>query len=570
MRRRTWIGALVAACALVSGCASIPTEGPVQVGAGDSTVDEDLYPIPPQIQENDAGRLVMGFIAASASGVVGDFSKERTYLTGDVRTEWDPFASITVYGSGDITSDWDENAQTITLSLPLVATVDRLGRLTEYKGGTRITVVFEVVETLPGHWRISGLDDGIILSEASFSLVFRPVDLVFASHDGVIVPDLRWLPRKNTATYATLALIGGPQSWLADAVLTGLKPTAELTVTAVPVSDGIAEVVLGEGSTGGGAERSLALEQISHTLLALPDVTDVDVTVGGLPIGGDGSVSLAAAPVPPAQAVVFLGDRFGVWDGEGIAVVEGGGRIPSGSRDIAVSYDGQRIAFVVDEGELMVASVPSGLVPVEGAEPATEDLDLTVMFVGESLVAPSFDRIGWLWTAEADGEGLLHYAGPEGQLGNLSVPGMEGRDIGGIAVSHDGVRIAVLSREGGVWRLGVAGIVRDEDGVPLSVGTPQDFGVGIGPSEGLIWVDERIVAVLGSTEGEEGSSISLVTLGGRTEEISALPDAVDVTARNGVASLVLITSDGSLYVRVNTQWSRVDPGALISSLAYCG
>lgn len=564
------IGVIVLACFLVSSCASIPTEGPVQVGVGDTLYDDDLYPIPPQIPEDDAVRLVMGFIAASASGVVGDFSEERTYLYGAAQEQWDPFASITVYGSSDFTPIWDEDAQTVTLSIPVAATVDPQGRMTECEEGTQATMTFGVVEINPGQWRITSLDDGIILSEASFSLVFRPVDLVFASHDNVIVPDLRWLPRKNTATYATLDLVGGPAPWLEDAVLTGLKPTAELAVNAVPVTNGVAEVDLGEGSTGGVAERSLAFEQIARTLTSLPDVIDVAVSVGGLPIEGDGGVSLVDAPVPSSQAVVVFDDRLGVWDGEGFSVVEGGGRIPLGARDIAVSYDGQDVALVVDEGNVMVASMPPDFVPAQGAAPATEDLGLTLVFEGDNPVAPSFDRLGWLWTAEAEGEGLLYCIGPNGEYAEFTIPGTEGRDIGGIAVSHDGVRIAIISREGGVWRFGMAGIVRDEAGVPLSVGAINDFGVEIGPAEGLAWVDERIVAVLESAQGGEDPSISLITLGGRSERITALSGTTDIAARNGVSSLALVTSDGSLYVRLNTQWSQVEPGVTVSSLAFSG
>ncbi|MCJ7827027.1 MAG: LpqB family beta-propeller domain-containing protein, partial [Demequinaceae bacterium] len=397
------VALVVAACATISGCASIPTTGAVQAGKGDVPFDEDFYPIPPQIPEDDPLRLVEGFLAASAAGVAGDFSDERGYLLGPAASEWDPSARVTIYGTSDFTPALDEAAQTVSFSLPLAATVDPEGRMTEYEEGTRTTVTFGVTELLPGRWRISSLDDGIVISEAGFDLVFRAVYLAFGSRDGdIAVPELRWLPRRNTATHATAALIGGPSSWLEDAVQTGLYPTAELIVKAVPIEDYLANVALTEGSTGSAAERSLALEQILHTLLPLPDVANVTVTVGGLPIGGDGSIALEESPVPSSRAAVIADHRIGVWDGERLFVIDGGGRLPADARDVAFAYDGETVALVVGEGNLAIATVPSDLVAIEDAEIPTIDLGLTTVFEGANLVAPSFDREGWLWTAEAE------------------------------------------------------------------------------------------------------------------------------------------------------------------------
>ncbi|MBN2176663.1 MAG: hypothetical protein JW722_03295 [Demequinaceae bacterium] len=562
---------VLAVGATLSGCASIPTTGPVQAGNGDLPFDEDLYPIPPQIAQDDPVRLVTGFVTASAAGVAGDFSDERGYLYGDVAAEWDPSAQVTIYGTGDLDAVFDPEKQTVSVSFPLAATVDVEGRMTEYEEGTSTTVTFGVTEPISGRWRISSLDDGIVISQASFDLVFRPVALAFGSRDGdVVVPELRWLPRRNIATHATLALIGGPSAWLEDAVVTGLSPTAELVVQAVPIDEGQADIALTEGSTGSLAERSLALEQILHTLLPLPDVAGVNVTVGALPIGGDGSVSLEAPPVPSSRAAVVTEGRLGVWDGEGLSVVDGGGRFPADARDVALAYDGVTVACVIGEGTLATAALPSDLVAVEDAAPATAVLDLTEVFEGEKLVAPSFDREGWLWTAEAEGAGLLHVIGPTGEEVDIRIPGMEGRNIGGIAVSHDGVRIAILSQEGGRWRLGVVALIRAEDGTPLSVGPSLDVGVGMGPSGHLSWIDEGTIAVLGSASAGEAGEIRLVTVGGRTEVIASPPDAVGMAARNGIGSIAVVTEDGSLYVRVSTQWSRVDIGASVEFLAFSG
>jgi hypothetical protein len=301
----------------------------------------------------------------------------------------------------------------------------------------------------------------------------------------------------------------------------------------------------------------------------LPDVADTVVTVGGLPIGGDGNVVLKDPPVPSSRAAVITDGRLGIWDEEGIFTPNGGGRLPEDAHDVALAYDGTTVAIVVGEGTLATTTLPDDLVPLERAGEATDEAALGTVFEGDRIVAPSFDRQGWLWTAEAEGEGVLYAIGPDGQTIGIQIPGAEGRNIGGIAMSHDGVRIAVLSQEGGLWRLGIVAIVRAEDGTPLSAGAPLDVGVGIGPSEAMAWVDDRVIAVLGAASEGEAGTIRLVTVGGRTDEIVTQPDAVGLAARNGVGSIAIFTRDGSLYVRVNLVWSRV-ASASVTGLAFSG
>jgi len=571
-RRWGWIASGISATLLVlGGCATIPTSGPVQAGPAEAAPDEDVLPIPPEIPEYDAVGLVGGFLKASAAGVGGDYSDVRDYLYGDAVQDWDPTAHVTIYGAGDFTPVWDDQSLTVTYSFPVVATLDDQGRMTEAPSGTRTAVTFGVTSVLGSRWRISSLDDGIIISEANFRLVYRPVVLDFASRDGdVIVPDLRWLPRNNIATFATLALISGPSAWLDDAVETGFAPTASLEVVAVPLSDGRATVALASGSVVSAADRSLALEEITYTLEALPEVRDVVVTVGGLPIGGDGSVSLSEAPVPSLEAAAIVSGRIGVWAGDQVLVPALGGLVPTEAHDIALSYDGVTVAMLLGESEMVTATIPSGLVAIEDAGSTVSTLATTTVLEGTDLVSPSFDREGWVWTAEAQGQGALIAVAPGGDSVRLPIAGAEGRDIDAVAVSPDGARVAVLSREGGLWRLGVLGLVRAEDGTPTLAGEPLDIGVGIGESAAIEWVGGQVVAVLGVSEPGETPTLALVTVGGRTESIAAIPDAVALAARSGGSSIVLVTRDGSLYVRSSSGWARVDSTASFTSLAFSG
>jgi hypothetical protein len=208
--------------------------------------------------------------------------------------------------------------------------------------------------------------------------------------------------------------------------------------------------------------------------------------------------------------------------------------------------------------------------PIDVAPDDAGTLATITAIDGTALVAPSFDREGWLWTAESQGEGALIASRPGNEVVTLPIAGVEGRDISAIAVSPDGARVAVLSREGGLWRLGVVGLVRATDSTPTIANEPLDIGVGIGESAAIAWVGGQTVAVLGSSEPGETPTLDLVTVGGRTERISAVPDAIALAARSGIGSISLLTRDGSLYVRSSSGWERGAAVASFSSLAFSG
>src|SRR5690606_19410460 len=178
-----------------------------------------------------------------------------------------------------------------------------------------------------------------------------------------------------------------------------------------------------------------------------------------------------------------------------------------------------------------------------------------VVVSGDSLVAPSYDRFGWLWTAHTVNDGRLSVVDPAARATSLEVAWLGGREVQALKVSRDGSRIAVLSTVGGVQALDLAGVVRDSDGVPISVSAPLQVGADVASARALTWVDELTVAVLGSSEPGQTPSLYLVQVGGRTTVVTAVTDAVDVSARYGDRSMVLSTRDGAVHVRTTAGWT---------------
>ena len=574
MRVRRLVAAFLAVLTL-AGCAGIPSSGDVQSGEGRSVVVDSLVPVAPVPGASDEPvTLTDNFIQACAAGVSSTFAPAQAYLTTEAQGVWDPEVKVTVFGSGDFTPVWDEGARTVTYSLPVIATVDGSGIFTEVDPGVPQDIVFAMSEDSAGRWRISGIESGIVLAEAHFDALYRAVPLAFASMDSqFVVPDLRWFPRRSVATFAAAALLEGPSPWLADGVKTGIPVTAGLSLPAVPITDGIATVTLDSKAGGSSTERLLARLQFEQTLAGLPDVSSVTITIGGLPVDDDGSVRLSPAPIPESTAVAFVDGRLGAWAAAGLSVVPATiGALPAGATAPALAYDATTVAFLVGSSELVATdALGRGTIPLATSTAPPEGvMAVSSLYSGVDLVAPSFDWYGLVWTAERDSEGALIAVAPDG--GSVTIPAawLQGREVAAVRISHDGARVAVLSRDGGVWRLDVAALIRGDDGVPRSVGEPLSVGLGVGPARHLVWVDDRNLAVL--ADGAEGStpSLGVSVVGGGTTVVSAAADAVELAARNGTSSIAVVTREGEIFQRSTAGWSRVPVEGFVHGLAFSG
>lgn len=575
-RRAVRGSALLALLALVlAGCAAIPTSGEVTEGNADVQPVEPLRPIPEGPNPtDDPTSIVTGFLSASGGGVASNFDVAREFLTDEAAATWDPGAQTLVYRAGSVTPDWNERRGTVSYELPLASIIDDAGRRTEAAADTMQDLVFKVAQNEQGQWRISELADGVVVSQENFTVFFRAVDLVFATTDRTtIVPEVRWLPDANVVTSAARELIKGPSSWLADAVQTGFPSTSGLAVESVVVNDGLAAVDLSPQSAGTPEDRALAAQQMELTLKALPNVAEVEVRIGGLPMALANTVTLEPAPVPDEQAVVMVNGRLGTWDGELLQVTgESVGRVSEQAHGLARSYDGNRVAYL-DDSALMITSALTdpGAVFVQhhpSLEPPTAPIAAAQVATGNSLVPPSFDRLGYLWTVESVTDQGMIAVTPESEVLTFASEWLRARSTVALAVSRDGSLMAVLSRSGGQPVVEVASIHRDEQGVPLGLGEPFPVGTGVHAGVDIAWTDDSTIAVLGSAADEAPSPLWLITVGGGTHEVSTQPHAHELAVRTGAASIVVITDQGLVSERAGPAWAEVLTD--VSELAFAG
>ena len=563
--------ALVCAlAALTTSCASIPTSGPVQEGDTDVVQPDPFLPILEGPQPGASPRaIVQGFLTASAGGAVSGFDGAREFLTPEASATWNPLVHVTVFVSRAVTAAYDESSGTFVYSVPVAAVVGPSGVLTEAADDAQAELDFTLTVDEDGTYRISALDNGILVTEADFERFFREVSLSFATPDlETIVPELRWFPANDQiATEAASELVSGASPWLADAVVTGFTAGAQLAVDAVVVDEGIATVALAPGSVGDASQRSLANAQLEATLTQIPQVSQVEATISdSLALGGDGSVKLNNAALPPEAAMVVAGNWLGLFDGESLLVAPDLGAVPQQARSLARAYD-QPLAALVLDGDVVVTSLGTDTtfvdyVPGEMAGPEVE-IDYQVALAGDDLVAPSYDSWGWLWSTERASQGVVRAFHPDfGEL-ELALPSIEGSTIQEIAVSREGARLAILSRAAGEQSLEVVAISRDSSGVPISLGEPLPVGASLPPSVQLAWSDPVTLAVAAAT-GE----VLAVQIGGWTSEVAVVQDPAALTARNGVRTLHATDVEGTLLVRSGTSWTTRAIG--VREVAFAG
>ena len=575
MRRLSGAAWAAVIAIVLAACASIPTTGPVNEGTGEVAGAEPFVPfaVGPR-QDDGVTAIVSGFIGATAAGFASDFSVAREYLTPEARANWDPLAQVTVFDSGALTPDYDESAGTVVYSVPVAAMLDDAGRMVEAQSGTQTQLKFTVEQDAQGQWRISDLEDGSLLAEATFTRVFQSVSLIYATPDtATAVPELRWLPLSNVATWAARELVSGPSPWLAGGVVSGFPAGSALAVDSVVVTEGVAAVAVTGQSAGTAEQRALAFAQMRLTLTALPGIRDVTVTVGGVPLSSD-AAELSREPIPDSLAAVMAGSWLGLWDGADLWVTaDAAGALPPGATDLAMSYDDAEVAFRLEGGRIVISDALAG--GVETLQPFDTDLqvppgqvDAVPVVEGAALLAPSFDRFGWLWTADGADPSRLIAVDGTGAVLSLDAQWLAGRDLAQIAVSRDGARVLMVSRAGAQTVVEVASVSRSDAGEPLSVGQPLVVGADVGEVTDAIWVDDLTLGLLGEGTGADAVPLWIVAVGGRTTQDSTVPDAVAISARHGDRSITLVSEDGSVRERAGTGWAGISSG--VDELAYAG
>lgn len=478
MTRATWrtllrpAALLLSAALVLTGCAAVPTGGPVLSGQAAEPQDplEEPYiriipasPAPGWAPE----QIVRGFLAASASFEQGH-EVARRYLAPEARRSWGPNRQVTVYDDGDdftlAYSFTSRDSAEVTFDAPELAIIDSQGQYVAAEEDERVDITFRL-RKVDGQWRITGLPDGLLLTRRDVSRAYRVLNLYYLEPErNTLVPDPVFVPiqaRTNLPTALVRALLRGPTDWLRPAVGSAFPADTRL-LGEVRVSAGTVTVNLGGRARSAPAKELARMSaQLVWTLKQLPDMQQLRLQIEGEPVDTPGSSGEGATSsrndwqrYSPDGASGGMNAYF-VRDGALWVVADevrpapgtaGTGQVPL--NEPAVSLDGRRVAALGPFGHVFVGDLhPDGAV--------------RQVLEGRTFTALSWDRYGNLWAAEELDEGArIWVLREDGEEVEVRAPELEGDVVRALRVARDGVRVAAVSGRGATSQLALGRVVR--------------------------------------------------------------------------------------------------------------
>lgn len=541
MRRRL-VAASVALVALVlTGCATIPSSGPVQAGDPppvDPANDVDILVRGPADGANQT-EILDGFVRAALSPV-NNYQVAREYLTPEFADEWLAQASATI----DVLADRERvvvDDTTMRIDATPAASLLENGQYEEPDVRTPIPLEYHFTQ-VDGEWRISNAPPGILIDQVGFTQVFRDYTLYFLDPTfEYLVPDVRWFSGPESAqTSIVQAILAGPAEWLAPGVVSAFPEGVELDPAAVPVSGGVASVSLVGAAFDDLSTVQRMTAQLDASLIGVRDIDDVLLTLNGV---DPGAPPLSPRPIENPRVdprpVVFDGETFGylATSGESVQPIEG---------------LSDQVALLAPTGASLGIGAESAAVRnAKGVWSVRAGEEAVPLDPREGLVTPAIDGEGVIWSVPASAPDELAWYAPDGTSEQVPVP-WSGTSIAAIEVSRDSTRIAALLGDGGSTHFVVAAIERASDGRPIGLGpVALSLAAVAGTPLDVAWLDSRNVA---SITGVDTDATRIVTqeLGGFARERGGPAGGVLVDGGNN--DLRAVTADGFLDVPSGVGW----------------
>lgn len=536
MRRA--IAVLLGVAVLLGGCVGIPTSGGVVTGPEiDDQLPPDIIVVTPSgpTPGADPETILEDFMLAQR-GPQGQYAVAREFLTAEMADTWDPEESATVR-SGIAAVTPGVGTDSLRYTVTARAVVDADGRYREVEP-TSQTLEF-AFEQEDGEWRISQAPNGIVLSQASFNLVFAERALYFFDPSyGYLVPDVRWFPNRTTIpTRVASALLTGPASWLQQGVLLTAFPIAT-TVESVEIAAGTATVELSqEALAASQQDRDRMRQQLAASL----DVSTVVMRVGGLqlqtPTVGSGAVK---NPRVEDAVLVGTGTAFGFDTLEGISSIDGlSDQVVAAGATAATLTSDKQSAAILTPGGVAFARSTGDSVPV---------LDTR-----SGLIAPSVDPFRYVWSAQSGSATSITTFEVDGTEHPVQSALPADAQVVSLDVSRDGTRLLVYAITPVGPKLWVLGIIRQQGYVPTALGEPVELPVPSSRPIDATWVDDRTVAAV--SRAGEVSPVTLVEIGGPSAPLSQLLDASSIAGgNNGTDGLRVLRPDGEIWRLQGSSW----------------
>ncbi|MFI6015569.1 LpqB family beta-propeller domain-containing protein [Streptomyces sp. NPDC051243] len=583
-----------AACGavLLAGCASMPDSGDLR--GVESTPRQDtqvrVFAMPPH-EDASSSEIVSGFLEALTSDDP-DYEIARKYLTKEASERWRPLQSTTVLADGPgvdpdrVGGREETDSLSYTLTGTRVATVDAQQSYSPADGDYRETMHL-TQDKKTKQWRIDVPPRGVVMGRSDFQRNYMSVDKYYfatnttlgrSPHTAAVADPVYVRRNVDPMTEMVRSLLRGPTSWL-DPVVRSSFPTGTALRkdgdSLTPDDQNELIVPLNDKAAGVGlAKCNEMAAQLLFTLQNLtPTVAKVELTAGGnslCTLREDQAEAVATrGSVERADYLYFLDAKHRLvrlaadtndTHPDPVPGALGEGEKQLGS--VAVSRDEDMAAGVgLDGKELYVGALVSGG-PLGDPELTSEGGTPE-----ERLSTPSWDAQGDLWVADRDPDNprlLLLEEGVDDPLVVKTPPGLEGR-IESVRVAADGVRIALVVKDGDQSSLLIGRIQRGadgEDGEPAAVSVHELRSATPELEEvtAMSWAGDSRLVVVGREKGGV-QTMRYVQVDGSTPEgpvPAALTGVKEITASEDARlPLVGYSEDGIVRLPSGMPWQKV-------------
>ena len=597
------LGAILATL-LATGCATIPSSGPVGSApipappAGGGVSGGGLIVEGPQPGWTPE-QVVSGFLLASAS-FAHDHGTAREYLTPGASRLWRPGAQVTILASTPIVYpttgrfSGQGNQASVEVSWQELATLDTSGQYTA-RGGAPSQQSF-ALEKVNGQWRIddvpstggSKVSNELLLPAALFRLDYAPRNLYFYGQPGgqLLVPAPVFVPVQSSDLVTTLVndLRHDPSGWLENGAVTAFPPGSRLRkIQVLPGPPGDKTAIVDIGLPRGTPQSTVQAmaAQLVWTLTSPAYspalIQAVKLKINGrlwAPHAGDTVQSLAEygryiPRVSRSQNLYYVSTTGAVrmfgQQAHSVAVPGQAGTGEVQLSKIAVSANGHYLAGI---GGPTTTVYTEDLAAAAKAHAPARVGGLHSRLTGTRFSAPSWDSAGDLWAA-----GRV-----QGQPGVWVIPAASGGKpvpvslpvgmgpVTGLRVAPDGVRIALIVGRGASAHMMIGAITRSGGAVFITQAAPLAPGLS-GPIA-LTWYDED--HLLAITKSANGTRLWEVPVNGDLPiPKSPQPGMVSITAAGPQNALYVEVSGGRLESSVgfSDPWRDITAG---SAAAYPG
>lgn len=538
---------------LLSGCARIPTSGPVGKSSESSAgnVSAPVF-LPAAPQPGASPETIIDYFYRAGSGYEDDYAVARQYLTQASAVSWKPDKRALVYREARVVPTGTENVFNYELDVSYSVNAD--GIATQSPPGTveRIPVTVTQVD---GEWRISAIPDGTAIAEETFKVIYGAYPIYFYDPTFTYaVPDVRWFLKNKTVKAMTSALLAGPAPYLRGAVASAFPSGIKLARESVPVVSGAAQVDLtAKELTETSAEDRLRMQmQLTLTFRSQPDVVNVELRANQdlVRVEDNGSV---LPPVldktVPSRQIAISGNELVRYENNRVSPLPDMQPVSAlNPRYPAESPVSQTAAFLND-GRTTLYSISPG-------QPAR------ALTTRTTLSRPSINLNDWVWTAGPGATGATEVVAfhPAGVAEGAAVPSvtlapawLAGRTVKELRISRDGVRALVISEQNGKSKVQIAGVIRAGDGTPRELTAPITLVASSDPDQG-VWVNGTTVAVMKGAAGTNVTPELLSLTSGQPQQLAPWPGVVAISAGNGADDLYIQSGEG-IFQRLGNGWS---------------